>query len=683
MYCTKCGSELSESAAFCTACGTPVAGARPSGQPSAPRSARAQASQPHHVSSNRPNPASAPQAAPSAQSVAAPEAVAEVVQAQPRAKKRRGRAIAAAIVGVLVAVGVGIGAYQMLFAPYQIDEATFPDAALRSYVSKNVDTNYDGKVSRDEARALEALNLAKSRVASLAGIEKFPNVTAVDVSGCANLTQADLSGLGNLAQLNVAGSGVSQLDLAGNTKLEQLDAAGSALEQLDVSANGSLHRLNVSETPLQKLDATACEELEELDAHNANLQDVALGGKQTLKRADLSGTKVSGVDASCCEVLEELNLDNSECAELNIEGCTSLTNVAVGPEVNLVGMDSTGLREQWLMTGQHASLNSAGLYEGFPNGIGSDPRAPMVDIAYEHDGLNRLVSCTKTLTPTSDLGSGVDEPETTIVRYEYDGESRRPSRASYEGRSNKTSETYLYDESGNVVSRTAEGSNSNDFTSYEYNEAGQCVSFTTGYGGSVKLAYDDAGHVVNANREQQYGSGVMFAGVYDEQGRIAKACTPYGGNQAIEFVYDEAGHIVEMRKGSLKDGDLNNAIEVNTVEAIEYDGDKPVSSAATLLSGSGASHSAMVTYDEHGNVARIDYHTETGGGNSRTLDNHIEFSYKRVLTPADAPDVDQPVLFGDPLGHLMEVLPWEAWDPMAGQDPIARRFCDAMILSRY
>ena len=135
MFCPKCGTECADGAKFCPSCGAPI--------PSS-------GAQPSH---------------------AAPAASAQPQAAAP--KRRHILPIAIGIGAIAVVAIVGFAIYQMMFAPWSIDNKTFPDPSVRAAVM-TLDEDGDGKIEREAASEVQTLTISNpSEVSGLGRI--FPS----------------------------------------------------------------------------------------------------------------------------------------------------------------------------------------------------------------------------------------------------------------------------------------------------------------------------------------------------------------------------------------------------------------------------------------------------------------------------------------------------------------------------
>ena len=238
MFCRSCGTPLVDEALFCPVCGTPVA------------SDQIAASQ-QPAARYQPQPAApAPQQYVSAQ--------------QPVPRKRSKKPLIALAAALVVAAGIGGGAlfYFTQIATTPIDEKTFPDSGMRALVSTKYDTNGDGRISRDEAKAVTSVEL--DGITSTQGLGKtFPNIVTVESSDD-KLVNLDLSGCGDLkaVELNSA-SNVTIVNLDGCDNIERLDLSNAGeLKSVDLSGKKKLATLALpQDTKVGGIKDTQLEEL--------------------------------------------------------------------------------------------------------------------------------------------------------------------------------------------------------------------------------------------------------------------------------------------------------------------------------------------------------------------------------------------------------------------------------------
>ncbi|MEH0008404.1 MAG: hypothetical protein V6Z82_06745, partial [Flavobacteriales bacterium] len=112
--------------------------------------------------------------------------------------------------------------------------------------------NTDNPIIKDA----DSLNVSKKGVASLEGIEYFPNLKTLICSEN-KLSQLNLSKNINLNILRCNGNELTQLNLSQNTALTILDCQHNKLEKLDLSKNPNIVKLHCERNRLQRLDLTA------------------------------------------------------------------------------------------------------------------------------------------------------------------------------------------------------------------------------------------------------------------------------------------------------------------------------------------------------------------------------------------------------------------------------------------
>lgn len=455
MFCPHCGTKNVEGARFCAACGAPLD--MPARNAGAGQAAATGASERKRVP-------------------LLPLAVA-------------GAAIAVAAVGA-------VAAWVLFFAPFKIDEATFPDEALRSYVAATADADGNGELSRDEGRAVTRLELVD--VAELRGLGRFfPNLESVSVSGNA-LAVLDVSDLSALTSLAVRDAQLSELDVSRNAALEEL-IVPNTVKVTGLEGTG-LH------------EAWAAEKIV-LDAGYANA-----GSTETavVNERDDAGRLLTVSMAGAVNVVSTFSYDDAgRLAEVRNDGDALTWGAQLAYD------------DQGRVSSMTRSRQDAGTY------------------AYAYDDAGRLSEVT--VEPTGSSGE-------RAYAYEYDGDGRIVRYREELPGLYPSERTYAYDGDGNLVEQTYtmytfSGAVHESRTAHHtYDDAGNLVATTYTGDGSSDLAdeayvYDDKGRVVKATR----GSDVTTF-VYDTNGNLAEGKSVAANGMTMDYR-------VAYERFFLKDGD--------------------------------------------------------------------------------------------------------------------------------
>jgi Leucine-rich repeat (LRR) protein len=139
----------------------------------------------------------------------------------------------------------------------------FADPSLREalFSSSANNPNGDDLLSVGELANLTSLDLSKSSVTDLSGIELLTNLKSLNCSGL-TLESVSCEGLSGLQSLFLSGCSLSSIDLTGADSLITLDVSNNSLTSLDVSKAPQLQMLIATNNPgLSVIDIRSCAQL--------------------------------------------------------------------------------------------------------------------------------------------------------------------------------------------------------------------------------------------------------------------------------------------------------------------------------------------------------------------------------------------------------------------------------------
>lgn len=487
MFCRSCGTPLVDDALFCPVCGAPVA--------------------PDQVAATQqPQPA-------------APAPQQYVPVQQPARRKRSKKPLIALATVLAVAAGVGGGAlfYFTQIATTPIDEKTFPDSGMRALVSTKYDTNGDGRISRDEAKAVTSVEL--DGITSTQGLGKvFPNVTSVE-NGGDKLVNLDLSGCGDLKTV--------ELNSANNVTVVNLDG---------------------------------CDDIEKLDLKNAeNLKSIDLSGKKKLTTLALpQDTKITGIkDTQLDELWLPMSYEGTDKSDTYgdiyeierdengyVTGFTSAVKQGGGVSYSVEHDESHRISE--------IEEDLAGGYENVNT------------FTYDADGNVTRIDCDADMS---------DSSSTTTFTYDADGNLiDKTTHAGY-GESastyvyqdgNMVTDTvgtrwtitagYEYDKDGNIsrISPVAYDSHGNDYGSlnsyaavdYSYSD-GKLDRIDSERGGYAEFYYDDHGNLTSVDEYAGRGSDAEFEFEHEVECQ-RYFCSKHEKNKPEEWIRLDAEYDVDQ-----------------------------------------------------------------------------------------------------------------------------------------
>lgn len=200
------------------------------------------------------------------------------------------------------------------------EEKTIEDPVLREFIMWHYDTDRDGILSTSEAEAITHVSITNNEVASIKGVELFPNLNHLAINGVQNgtegpsdghLTSADLRESPQIMEVHFEYQNLKEINVSTNVNLRHLGLFKCPLQKIDISNNTELTLFGAGYCQLDSIDLTRNINLDEVHLNNNRLQKINLGTNSTLRYLDLSGNLLKSVDVSGCIHLQELScIDN-------------------------------------------------------------------------------------------------------------------------------------------------------------------------------------------------------------------------------------------------------------------------------------------------------------------------------------------------------------------------------------
>ena len=218
-----------------------------------------------------------------------------------------------------------------------INEATFPDANFRSYISSAIDVNADGWLSREEMMVVGRIDVRKSEVKSLKGIENFTE----------------------LNWLTCYKNELTELDLSKNTKLQKVSCHHNKLTSLDVTKCPGIIKLDCSNNKLTAIDVSNNTKLDRLNLVNNKLTSVDISKLAVLRHFYCGGNQLTSLDVTNNTELDSLHFDGNQLTTIDISKNTKLVglNANVNQLTSLDVSHNTELRRLWCHTNQLTSID--------------------------------------------------------------------------------------------------------------------------------------------------------------------------------------------------------------------------------------------------------------------------------------------------------------------------------------
>ena len=250
-------------------------------------------------------------------------------------------------------------------------ELTYPaviaDKTLKTYIMTNFDTDRDGEISKEEAEAVTAIEMRDTEIASIDGLEYFPNLESVNfygsrllsadfsicpalksldvgnsvglstlvlpatlehlnITSCSKLKKLDLTGCPELNELGAGYTGfVVAPDLSKNAKLESISFGSIKFSTVDVSNNPELKKIYIGGDTFNKLDVTKNPKLESLDVSGI-ISELDVTQNPLLTSLNFANTKIASIDVSKCPLLRSISFGGTPIVEIDLSKNLMLTS---------------------------------------------------------------------------------------------------------------------------------------------------------------------------------------------------------------------------------------------------------------------------------------------------------------------------------------------------------------------
>lgn len=235
--------------------------------------------------------------------------------------------------------------------PWTTDVISFGCPNFKAWCVENFDTDGDGEITEDEAKAVTSITASMLNITSLVGIEYFSNLETIDVS-FNKLETLDLSHSPKLTSVLVNGNKLQNLSLAGLTALQTLDCSNNKLTALNVSESENLKTLACSGNNIGALNVKKNKALTDLQCSNNQLNSLDLKNNTALETLFCRKNGISVLDVTKLTALKNLDCSNNGLASLNLYqntlletlycGNNSLTSLGVSANTALTLLDCSG-----------------------------------------------------------------------------------------------------------------------------------------------------------------------------------------------------------------------------------------------------------------------------------------------------------------------------------------------------
>jgi len=236
-----------------------------------------------------------------------------------------------------------------LYTPGPPSYTLIPDTNFeKKLIELGIDTDgLNGKVLTKNISTLMFLDVTKSNISDLTGIQDFASLTYLHC-GQNSLTTLNISKNTALTTLDCSSNRITSLDVSNNIALLTLSCYANQLTSLDVKANTALTKLDSGSNQYTSLDVSSNTALTFLGCNTSQLTSLDVSNNTALKLLDCRENKLTSLNVSKITTLTELYCQSNQITDLNLSknkvleyvNCSKnqLTTLDISINTSMVGL---------------------------------------------------------------------------------------------------------------------------------------------------------------------------------------------------------------------------------------------------------------------------------------------------------------------------------------------------------
>lgn len=175
----------------------------------------------------------------------------------------------------------------------------------------------DGKIQTSNINTLTSLDVSKSNISDLTGIQDFAALTNLNCSQN-SLTTLNISKNTALTTLDCSTNRITSLDVSNNIALLNLSCYSNQLTSLNVKANTALTKLDSGSNLYTSLDVRSNTALTFLGCNTSQLTSLDVSNNTALNLLDCRENKLTSLDVTKITTLTELYCQSNQLTNLNL-----------------------------------------------------------------------------------------------------------------------------------------------------------------------------------------------------------------------------------------------------------------------------------------------------------------------------------------------------------------------------